>query len=199
VAHSIHAWVTECFLDELAVLGGKDPVELRRHLLAAHPRHRRVLDLAAERAGWGKPLPSGHAHGLALHESFGTIVAEIAEVSLRDTGGVRVHRITCVVDCGQVINPDTVEAQMEGGIVYGLSAALYGKVSIEKGRAVQSNFHDYRVLRLPEMPQIDTYIVPSQEPPGGVGEPSTPPIAPAVCNALRALTGKPIRSLPIEP
>lgn len=199
VAHSIHAWVTECFLDELAVLGGKDPVELRRHLLAAHPRHRRVLDLAAERAGWGKPLPPGHAHGLALHESFGTIVAEIAEVSLGDTGSVRVHKVTCVVDCGQVINPDTVEAQMEGGIVYGLSAALHGQVAIEKGRAVQSNFHDYRVLRLPEMPQIDTYIVPSQEPPGGVGEPSTPPIAPAVCNALRALTGKPIRSLPIEP
>jgi isoquinoline 1-oxidoreductase beta subunit len=198
VAHSVNAWVTECFLDELAAAGGKDPVEVRLRLLAKHPRHRRVVELAAERAGWGKPLAPGRARGIAMHESFGTIVAEVAEVSLRPTGTVRVHHVTCVVDCGQIINPDTVEAQMEGGIVFGLSAALYGQVSIAKGRAEQSNFHDYRVLRLQDMPTIDTHIVPSQEAPGGVGEPSTPPIAPAVCNALRVLGGKPIRSLPIE-
>lgn len=198
VAHSVNAWVAECFLDELAAKGGKDPVELRLRLLAQHPRHRRVVELAAERAGWGKPLLPGQARGIAMHESFGTIVAEVALVSVRPPFGVRVHHVTCVVDCGQVINPDTVEAQMEGGIVFGLSAALYGQVSIAKGRAEQSNFHDYRVLRFQDMPSIDTYIVPSQEAPGGVGEPSTPPIAPAVCNALRVLRGKPIRSLPIE-
>jgi isoquinoline 1-oxidoreductase beta subunit len=198
VAHSINAWAVECFVDELAAAGGKDPVALRRRLLGAHPRHRRVVELAAERAGWGEPLPAGHARGLAMHESFGTIVAEVAEVSLRGPGVPRVHRVTCVVDCGQVVNPDTVVAQMEGGIVFGLSAALHGQVSIDRGRAVESNFHDYRVLRFPDMPRIDTHIVPSGEPPGGIGEPSTPPIAPAVCNALRALTGQPIRSLPIE-
>lgn len=197
VAHSVNAWVTECFLDEMAAAGGKDPVELRKRLLGSHPRHRRVVELAAERSGWGTPLPPGRARGIAMHQSFGTIVAQVAEVSLPEKGVVRVHRVTCVVDCGQVINPDTVAAQMEGGVVFGLSAALYGQITIDKGRAAQQNFHDYPILRFPDMPVIETFIVPSQEAPGGAGEPATPAIAPAVCNAVRVLTGKPVRSLPI--
>ena len=197
VGSSINGYVTECFLDELALAGGKDPVELRRRLLADHPRHRRVLDLAAEKAGWGTPLPAGRARGVALHESFGSIVAEVAEVSLGEGGEPRVHRVVCAVDCGQYVNPDTVVAQMESGIVYGLSAALYGEITIDKGRAVQDNFDSYQVLRVDQMPQVETHIVAEGDPMGGIGEPGTPPIAPAVCNALLVLTGKPVRRLPI--
>jgi isoquinoline 1-oxidoreductase beta subunit len=196
VAHSINAWVVESFLDELAAAGGKDPVALRLRLLASRPRHRKVVEVAADKAGWGSALPAGRARGIAMHESFGSFVAEVAEVSI--TGGeVKVHRVVCAIDCGQVINPDTVVAQVESGIVYGLSAALYGQVRIAGGRAVESNFHDYRVLRLPMMPEVDTVIIDSDAAPGGAGEPSTPAIAPAVCNALRALRGVPVRRLPI--
>ena len=198
VAHSINAWAVECFIDELAAAGGKDPVALRLRLLANRPRHRKVVEVAAERAGWGSAPPAGRARGIAMHESFGSFVAEVAEISLADSGEVTVHRVVCVVDCGRVINPDTVVAQVEGGIVYGLSAALHGQVRIAGGRALESNFHDYRVLRIPMMPAIDTVIIDSDAAPGGVGEPSTPPIAPAVCNALRALRSAPVRRLPIS-
>ncbi|HEY6059875.1 MAG TPA: xanthine dehydrogenase family protein molybdopterin-binding subunit [Gemmatimonadales bacterium] len=197
VGSSINGYVTECFLDELALAGGKDPVELRRHLLSDQPRYRRVLDLAAQKAGWGTPLPAGRARGVALHESFGSIVAEVAEVSLGEGGEPRVHRVVCAVDCGQYVNPDTVVAQMESGIVYGLSAALWGEITIDKGRAVQDNFDSYQVLRIDQMPLVETHIVAEGDPMGGIGEPGTPPIAPAVCNALLVLTGKPVRRLPI--
>ena len=199
VGSSINGYVTECFLDELARAGGKDPVELRRRLLTDHPRHRRVLDLAAEKAGWGTPLPGARARGVAVHESFGSIVAQVAEVSLGEGGVPRVHRVVCAVDCGQYVNPDTVVAQMESGIVYGLSAALYGEITIDQGRPMQDNFDSYRVLRIDQMPVVETHIVAEGDPMGGIGEPGTPPIAPALCNALLVLTGKPVRRLPIVP
>ncbi len=196
VGSSINAFVTECFLDELAALGGKDPLEVRRRLLSGHPRHRRVLDVAAEKAGWGKALPKGRARGLAVHESFGSIVAEVAEVSLGEGGLPRVHRVVCAVDCGDVVNPSTVVAQMESAIVYGLSAALYGALHVDKGRVQEGNFDRYPVLRLADMPAIETHLVTSGDPMGGIGEPGTPPIAPAVANAVFALTRKPVRRLP---
>jgi isoquinoline 1-oxidoreductase beta subunit len=189
--------VTECFLDELAHAAGRDPVALRRSLLAKHPRHLGVLELAAEKAGWGKPLPKGRARGIAVHESFGSFVAQVAEVSIGERAA-KVHRVVCAIDCGQALNPDTIAAQMESGIGFGLSAALHGAITLKDGRVEQSNFHDYRVLRMDEMPEVETHIVPSREKPGGAGEPGTPPIAPAVCNALFALTGKRIRRLPIR-
>ncbi len=198
VGSSQNAYVTECFLDELARAGGKDPVAVRRRLLGNHPRHLRVLDAAAEKAGWGTALPDGHARGVAVHECFGSVVAEVAEVSLREDRSVRVHRVVCAVDCGSVVNPSIVRAQMESGIVFGLSAALYGQIRIERGRAVEGNFDSYPVLRMREMPVIETEIVVSGDPLGGIGEPATPPIAPAVCNALLALTGRPVRALPIR-
>ena len=202
VGSSQNGYVTESFFDELAALGGKDPVEARLHLLGDHPRHKRVLETVADKAGWGSDLAEGMARGVALHESFGSIVAQVAEVSIeRPTGkppAVKVHRVVCAVDCGEVVNPNTIEAQIESGIVYGLTAALYGKIDIDKGRVAQSNFHDYQALRMHEMPKVETHIVAKGDPLGGIGEPGTPPIAPAVCNALRALTGKPVRSLPIK-
>jgi isoquinoline 1-oxidoreductase subunit beta len=197
VGSSQNAWMVECFLDELARAGGKDPVEVRRRLLAGHPRHLGVLEAAVAKAGWGTPLPEGRARGVAVHESFGSYVAEIAEVSI-EAGAPRVHRVVCAIDCGRIVNPDTIAAQMESGIYYGLSAALHGAIALDGGAVRTSNFHDYPVVRLPQAPVIETVIVPSEAPPGGVGEPSTPPIAPAVCNALLALTGKPIRALPIR-
>jgi isoquinoline 1-oxidoreductase beta subunit len=198
VGSSQNAYVTECFFDELCAAGGKDPYEARRRLLDKAPRHKRVLETAATKAGWGTPLPSGRARGIAVHESFGSFVAQVAEVSVNGQGQVRVHRVVCAVDCGDVINPNTIQAQMESGIVYGLSAALYGEISIEKGRVVQGNFDTYPVLRIDEMPVIETHIVTSGDALGGIGEPGTPPIAPAVCNAIFALTGKRIRKLPIR-
>jgi isoquinoline 1-oxidoreductase beta subunit len=197
VGHSHNAFVTECFLDELAHAGGRDPVEFRRTLLKGHPRHLGVLELAAEKAGWGRALPAGRARGVAVHESFGSFVAQVAEVSLIK-GLPRVHRVVCAIDCGKIVNPDTIAAQMEGGIGFGLSAALYGQVSFKNGRVEQSNFHDYPIVRMDEMPAVETHIFPSRDKPGGVGEPATPPIAPAVANALFALTGKRLRRLPIR-
>ncbi len=196
VANSHTAFAVQCFVDELAALAGKDPVEYRRALLARSPRDLAVLDLAAERSGWGTPAPSGRFRGVAVHDSFGSFVAQVAEVSV-EAGVVRVHRVVCAVDCGQVINPNTVVAQMEGGIVFGLTAALKGKITLAKGRVTQSNFHDYKLLTMREMPAIEVYIVPSTMEPGGVGEPGTPPIAPAVANAVFAATGKRVRTLPI--
>jgi isoquinoline 1-oxidoreductase beta subunit len=196
VGHSQNFFFSESFIDEMAVAAGKDPFEYRRGLLTQHPRHRAALELAASKAGWGSPLAAGRARGIAVCESFGSMVAEVAEVSLVD-GKVKVHRVVCAVDCGMTVNPDIVRRQMESAIIFGLSAALYGKITIKDGRVEQSNFHDYPVLRMNETPQVEVHIVPSGENPGGVGEPGTPPIAPAVSNAVFALTGKRIRTLPI--
>jgi isoquinoline 1-oxidoreductase beta subunit len=197
VGSSQNAFITECFLDELARAGGQDPYELRVELLAEAPRHLGVLKLAAKKARWGKSLPKGRFRGIAVAESFGSFVAQVAEISLEDKR-VRVHRVVCAIDCGQYVNPDTIEAQMESGIVYGLAAALKGEISIREGRVAQSNFHDFPLLRLDEMPAVEVHILASGESPGGVGEPGTPPIAPAVANAVFAATGKPVRSLPIR-
>ena len=201
VGHSQNAFFTEAFLDELAAAAGRDPYQFRRALLANHPRHLAVLDLAATKAGWDQPAPPGRARGIALHQSFGSIVAQVVEVSLAkgDKGLVpKVHRVVCAIDCGTVINPDIVAAQMESGIVFGLTAALYGEITIKGGAVEQKNFPDYEMLRMADMPRVETHIVASAALPGGVGEPGTPPVAPALVNALFKLTGKPVRSLPIR-
>jgi isoquinoline 1-oxidoreductase beta subunit len=190
------AFATECFLDEVARASGRDPYALRRALLAGHPRHLATLDLAAAQAGWGKPLPAGQARGLAVHESFGTVVAQVVELSKKNDR-YRIERVVCAVDCGTAVNPNVVAMQMESGIGYGLSAALSGAITLKEGGVEQSNFHDYPVLRMHQMPRIETHIVPSQEKPSGVGEPATPVIAPALANALLALEGKPVRVLPL--
>jgi isoquinoline 1-oxidoreductase beta subunit len=196
------AFSTEVFFDEVAHAAGKDPVAFRRSLLKSHPRHLAVLDLAASKAGWGKPLPTQagmrRGRGVAVHESFGSVVAEIAEVSVKADGSFKVDRVVCAVDCGIAINPSIVRAQMEGGIGFGLSAALYSAVTLKDGQVEQSNFHDYPLLRMGEMPQVDVHIVPSSANPSGVGEPGVPPIAPAVVNALFAATGKRLRNLPLR-
>ncbi len=199
VGHSHTAFVVESFIDEVAHAAGKDPYEYRRALLDKQPRHKRVLELAAQKAGWGKPLPEGLSRGLAVHESFESFVAQVAEVSVLKEGKVRVHRVVCAIDCGPVVNPDTIRAQMEGGIVFGLTAALYGEITFENGRVKQRNFNDYPLLRMNEMPTVEVYIVPSTDKMGGVGEPGVPPIAPAVANAIFAATGTRIRRLPIRP
>ncbi len=198
VGHTHNAYSTETFLDELAAAAGRDPVELRRSLLADHPRHLAVLELAAERAGWGSPLPAGRARGVAVHESFSSFAAQVAEIRLGDDGLPVVERVVCAVDCGIAVNPDVIAAQMESGIGYGLNAALFQEIELEEGRVVQSNFHDYRPLRIHEMPRVEVHVVPSNADPTGVGEPGVPPIAPAVANAWFALTGKPVRRLPFR-
>jgi isoquinoline 1-oxidoreductase beta subunit len=196
VGSSHTAFSTETFLDELAKAAGRDPFELRGELLEKHPRHRGVLELAASKGGWGSPLPAGRARGIAVHESFGSFVANVVEVSLRKDGMPKVERVVCAVDCGVAINPDVVRAQMEGGIGFGLGAALYGEITLDKGRVVQSNFHDYKSLRIDDMPRVEVHIVPSTEAPTGVGEPGVPCIAPAVANAMFQLTGKRTYRLP---
>jgi isoquinoline 1-oxidoreductase beta subunit len=198
VGNSHTAFAVESFVDELAYAAQRDPLAFRKALLAKSPRVRAVLELAAEKAGWGTtPPPPGHARGLAVHESFGSIVAHVAEVSV-DGGQIRVHRVVCAIDCGICVNPLGVAAQMESAIAFGLGAALHGELTIKEGRVVESNFHDYRILRLNEMPRVEVHIVPSQEKSGGAGEPGTPPIAPAVANAVFALTGKRLRDLPLR-
>jgi isoquinoline 1-oxidoreductase beta subunit len=196
-ARATNAYVTECFLDELARLGGKDPLELRLKLLKDHPRHARALETAAEKAGWGKRLGDGRKLGLAVHETAKTVVAQVAEVSL-EASGPRVHRVVCAVDCGDPMNPDLVAAQMEGGIIYGLSAVLYGEISVENGRVKQKGLSDHPVLRMNETPEIEVHHTARGDPVGGVGGAGTPPIGPAVANALLALTGEPVRTLPIR-
>jgi len=196
VGHSHNAFFSEGFVDELAAQTQQDPLAFRVALLQAAPRYLAVLQLAADKAGWGSKLPKGRARGIALHESFGSIVAEVAEVSLVD-GKPRVHRVVCAVDCGTVINPNTVAQQMEGAVIFGLTAALYGKIDIKDGVVQQSNFPSYPMVQLAEAPVVETWIVPSTRAPGGVGEPGVPPIAPAVSNALFVLTGKRQRALPL--
>ena len=197
VGSSQNAYITECFFDELAKLAGRDPVKARLALMDDHPRHAGVVKLAAKKAGWGKKLPEGHARGIAVAESFASYVAMVAEVSI-DKGTVRMHRMTCAIDCGMTVNPNSIRAQMEGAIVYGLTATLKGKITISGGQIQQRNFDDYPLLSLEECPHIEVHIVDSEQDPGGVGEPGVPPTAPAVANAVFALTGKPVRSLPIE-
>ena len=196
VGHSHNAFVMESVVDELAHAAGKDPVEYRRALLRGHPRHLAALNLAAEKAKWGTPVAQGRARGVAVHESFGSYVAQVAEVSV-EKGAIRVHRVVCAVDCGVAVNPDSVRAQIESGVAFGLGAALHSKLSFKDGRVQQSNFHDYQVLRLNEMPVVEVHIVPSTDKMGGVGEPGVPPIAPAVANAVAALTGQRLRELPL--
>jgi isoquinoline 1-oxidoreductase subunit beta len=197
VGPSQNAFILESFIDELAHAAKRDPVELRRELLANDPRMRRVLELAAERSGWGSALPAGRARGIGVCEDTGSFVAEVAEVSIQN-GKVRVHKVTAVMDCGHVMHPGIVEAQVSGAIVGGLSAALYGEITIENGRVKQGNFRDYQMLRIDEMPEITVHLVPSEEEPGGAGEPGVPPIAPAVANAIFSLTGQRLRRLPIR-
>jgi isoquinoline 1-oxidoreductase beta subunit len=199
VGHSHTGFSVEAFLDEVAHAGGKDPYQLRRTLLAGQPRMLAVLDLAAQKANWDSALPAGRARGIATHFSFDSYVAQVAEVSVEKNGTVHVHRVVAAVDCGQTVNPDTVKAQLEGGIIFGLTAALKTEITLDKGRVQQRNFNDYPMLRMFESPAIEVFIVPSTEHPTGVGEPGVPPVAPAVTNAIFAATGKRVRRLPIKP
>lgn len=197
VGHTHTAFVMETMMDDLAKAAGKDPVAFRRDHLGKHPRVANVLAMAADKAGWGSPLPPGVARGIAVHESFGSVCAQVAEVSL-EKGQIKVHRVVAAIDCGLAVNPLTISAQVESAIAFGLSAALYGQVTLKDGVVEQSNFHDYPVLRIADMPKVDVHIVQSNAAPTGVGEPGTPPIAPAVSNALFALTGKRLRELPFK-
>lgn len=197
VGHSHTAFATECFIDELAALTQKDPYQFRRALLTKHPRHLAVLDLAAQKAGWGKPMPNGRGRGIAVHFAFESYNAQVAEVSVTD-GKVRVHRIVSAIDCGHYVNPGIIAAQLEGGAIFAASAALYQELTFENGRLQQTNFHTFPVLRMNECPEIETYIVESNEKSGGIGEPGVPCTAPAIANAVFAATGKRIRKLPIR-
>jgi isoquinoline 1-oxidoreductase beta subunit len=197
VGHTHTAFVMESLIDELADAAGKDPVEYRRALLKAHPRHLGVLNLAVEKANWKAPLPDGHALGVAVHESFGSYVAQVAEVS-QENLAIRVHRVVCAVDCGIAVNPKGIAAQMESGITFGLGFTLHSKLTFKNGQVEQSNYHDYQVLRLNEMPVVEVHIVPSSDKPGGIGEVGVPPVAPAVANAVFALTGQRLRELPLQ-
>jgi isoquinoline 1-oxidoreductase beta subunit len=201
VGHSHTAFVTETFMDELAHLTGQDPFEYRRGLLKDKPAHKATLELVADKAGWSKPLAAGHHRGIAVHESFGSIAAHVVEISIVPPGKLKIHRVVAAVNCGPTVNPDTIKAQLEGGVVFALSAALYGEITFDKGRVQQKNFHTYRMLRMHEMPLCEAYIVPSQDPNkmGGIGEPGVPPVAPALANAIFSATGKRIRRLPIRP
>ena len=189
--------MVESFIDELAAVAKKDPVAYRRALLGNNPRVKAVLELAAEKAGWGQPLASGVGRGVALQSAFGSYVAQVAEVEVSKEGEVRVRRVVCAVDCGMVVNPDTVRAQIEGAIVFGLSGALHGEITLKDGRVEQTNFGDYRVLRISEMPSIDVHLVDSTAAPGGIGEAGTSCVMPALTNAIFSATGKRIRKLPV--
>jgi isoquinoline 1-oxidoreductase beta subunit len=202
------AFAVECFIDELAAAGKKDPLEFRLKLLEKDQdikffetvwqtqRMRGVLQMAADKAGWGKPVPVGHYQGIACFGCFSTYMAEVVEISM-ENGKPRVHRVVGAIDCGQVINPNILEQQIQGGVIYALANALRAKITIEKGRVVQGNFDDYEPLRMNEIPAVEAYFVPSAEAPTGAGEPPVPPVAPALCNAIYAATKKRIRALPI--
>jgi isoquinoline 1-oxidoreductase beta subunit len=198
VGHSQNLFFIEGFIDEMAVAAKQDPFEFRGGLLSQQPRYKAVLEVAAEKAGWGNALPTGVFRGIAVAQSFGSYVAEVAEVSVGADGVPKVHRVVAAVDCGMTVNPQIIRRQIEGAIVYGLSAALYGRITFGAGQVEQSNFHNYPILRMSEMPKVEVHILPSTEKPGGIGEPGTPPIAPAVVNAIFAATGKRLRSLPID-
>ncbi len=197
VGHSHTAFVTESFLDEVAHAMNADPYELRRKLLAKEPRYLAVLERAAKEAGWGTPLPAGRARGIAIHESFESVVCDVMEVSMKD-GWPRVHKVTRAIDCGTTVNPDTIHAQLEGAVGFGLTAALYSAITLENGRVEQGNFHDYKMVRMNEMPAVDVHIISSTAESTGVGEPGVPTIAPALCNAIFTLTGKRVRRLPLR-
>lgn len=200
VGNSQNGFFSECFMDELAAEGKKDPYEFRRHLLGKAPRHLGVLELAAQKAGWDKPLPAGRFRGIAVLFAFQSYAAQVVEISVnRSARALRVHRVVCAVDVGRVVNPANIEMQSESAIVYGLTAALHGAITISRGRVEQSNFNNYQMLRMDEMPVIEVHIVPSEEKPTGAGELSVPPVVPALCNAIFAATGKRVRRLPIRP
>jgi len=200
VGSSHNAFTVETVIDDLAHLAKKDPLRFRLDLLKKHPRAQRVLELAAEKAEWSKPLEKGRGRGIAYHLSFDSYVAEVAEISVdRKDGKIRVHRIVCAVDCGPVVNTDTIAAQMMGGIVMGLSSALKESISFGRGKVLTENFDSYDLLRMSETPEIEVYTVKSDAKLGGVGEPGVPPVAPAVANALFSLTGVRIRELPLTP
>jgi isoquinoline 1-oxidoreductase beta subunit len=198
VVNSQNAFCVESFIDELALAAKNDPVAFRVALLDGKPRMQHVVQLAAEKSGWGTPLAKGRGRGIAFFDYDGTYVAQVAEVSVLPDRTWRLDRMTCAFDCGQIINPDTVRAQIEGSIVWGLSAAKYGEITVQRGRTVQSNFHDYRVLRMNEMPAVDIHLVSNSEPPTGVGEPAVPPVAPAIANAIFAASGRRLRNLPFR-
>jgi isoquinoline 1-oxidoreductase subunit beta len=199
VGHSQNIFFVESFIDELAAAARKDPFEFRRELLDKQPRYKAVLEAAAQKAGWGRALPAGMFRGIAVAQSFGSYVAEVAEVSVGSDGTPRVHRVVAAVDCGMVVNPAIVQRQIEGSIAFGLSAALHERITFKDGRVEQGNFNTYPLLRMGEMPKVEVHILASTEAPGGIGEPGTPPLAPAVVNAIFAATGKRLRSLPIDP
>jgi isoquinoline 1-oxidoreductase beta subunit len=198
VGPSHNVFVTESFVDELAAAAKQDPVAYRRALLDKTPRAKAVLDLAAEKAGWGSPLPKGRGRGISLQFAFGSYLAQVAEVEVAKDGSVRVHRVVCAMDCGTVVNPDTVQAQIQSGVIFGVTAALYGEISLKNGRVEQSNFDNYQMLRINEAPDIEVHVVKSPEPPGGMGEAGTSGIVPAVANAVFAATGKRLRKMPID-
>jgi isoquinoline 1-oxidoreductase beta subunit len=199
VGPSHNVFVVESFLDELAATAKKDPVEYRRALLEKAPRAKAVLQLAADKAGWGRPLPKGSGRGVSMQFVFGTYMAQVAEVEVSKAGEVRVRRVVCAVDCGSVVNPDTVRAQIQGAVIFGISAALFGKITLKDGRVEQTNFDTYPVLRMNEAPAIEVHIVQNAEPPGGMGEAGTSAIVPAVTNAIFAATGQRLRKLPVDP
>jgi len=199
VGPSHNVFVTESFMDELAAAARQDPVAYRRALLGKSPRARAVLDLAAEKSGWGQPLPAGVGRGVALQFVFASYMAHVAEVEVAKDGAVRVRRVVCAVDCGTVVNPDTVRAQIQSAIIFGITAALHGEITLKDGRVQQTNFDTYQMLRMNEAPAIEVYIVSSLEPPGGMGEAGTSLIVPAVANAVFAATGKRLRKMPVDP
>jgi isoquinoline 1-oxidoreductase beta subunit len=198
VDNSHHGFFIESFVDELAAAAKRDPFEYRRELLSGAPRHKAVLEAVAEMSGWGTPGPAGRARGISLKESFNTIVGQVAEVSVGADGRARVHKVWCAADTGEVIHPDGLRAQLEGGIIYGLTAALYGEISIANGRVAEKNFPDYPMVRMADSPEIEVGLVPSGPRVGGAGEPGTPPIAAATANAVYTLTGHRIRALPLR-
>jgi isoquinoline 1-oxidoreductase subunit beta len=197
VSHALNVFANETFIDEMAAAAGKDPYEFRRSLLGSKPRFRRVLDLAAKNAGWGKALPKGRARGIALMEGYDTYMAQVAEVSVKD-GRPVLHRVVIAVDLGHMVNPNIVRQQLEGNIIFGMQTALYGEITLENGRVQQTNFDKYLMPRMPETPKIELHIVHSKEKPGGIGEPGTAVLGPAIGNAIYALTGQRLRKMPFR-
>jgi isoquinoline 1-oxidoreductase beta subunit len=198
VGHSHTAFVVESFIDELAHAAKKDPYEFRHSLLTDDPRRIAVLEEVAKRSNWGSPMAAGKGRGIASHHSFGSYTAHVAEVAVAKDGSIKVERVVCAIDCGQIVNPDTIKAQMEGAVSFALSAALYGAITFKNGRVQQGNFDDYQILRLNDAPAIEVYLVTGQGPQGGVGESGVPSVAPAVFNAVFAATGKRVRRLPVR-